>query len=404
MNDINQGKNRFSWIIGFFMAPFPTSLYAVSKAGEKWASFAIAMFASLYGYCAIPDVTSDFYSYSNSLTDFSWRYSAETATDIYVYIITGVVSHFTQNGHILMAVFGFLYGLLVANGLRLFSELGYCNKYLQLFFLFLFVNIFNLSVLGGVRYATAGILLFFGINYYILSKKNIYLIFIALTPLVHFSYIIFVAIFILYHFFLHNKPIIVFVLFIVSHIINLFGMGENIANFMPFFGENIAEKGEAYLNMDLDEVINTYQGAFWNRIGICFRISIRAVALTMFYCYYRKLREQVYDSSAFQLFLFALTFSSFANIFEPIPHLGLRIQRTSSAYYLLPIYCLFRDYGEMDNLITKIAKYLFIISGSFSILIAIRRITNFVPISMVFFPLPFAGLSDITMSVILGLE
>lgn len=390
-------------LVAFVVAPFATAIYAVTKAGEKWTYLVLALFTALFGYCAIPDETMDFYRYLHLLDYFSWADTSEFGTDKYVYFVTGIVSNVTRDGHILMAVFGAIYGLLFAFSLQFFTDNeNRLPQYVYLFCVLLFANSNSLKGLGGVRFATATFIFFIGVYNYIITKNYKYLILVAVAPLVHFSFIIYDGIFLAFYFAKRYPRIIVYV-FLISFILNVANVGSFLSQYSMYFGSDIAEKGSDYINGDLEEMRKTYQGAFWTRVGIYFRYC-EYFALVLIYAHAKKHQGKInYGSDTGLMFLFCLVFGIFGNILEPIPHLGLRTQGLFSSFLILPIFRYCRDNWQYQDLTMRILTYTIGAGGFLKIIIGIRTITDITPISLVFCPLPFTQITDTTMNVLFGL-
>lgn len=390
-------------LVAFVVAPFATAIYAVTKAGEKWTYLVLALFTALFGYCAIPDETMDFYRYLHLLDYFSWTDTSEFGTDKYVYFVTGLVSNVTRNGHILMAVFGAIYGLLFAMSLQFFTdkEKG-LPKYVYLFFVMLFANALSLKGLGGVRFGTATFMFFIGVYNYIITKNYKFLILIALSPLVHFSFILYDGIFLAFYFSKKYPRVIVYA-FLISFILNVANVGSFFSQYSMYFGSDIAERGSDYINGDLDEMKKTYQGAFWTRIGIYFRYCEYFV-LIFIYKHAKKHHGKInFGSDTGLMFLFCLVFGIFGNIFEPVPHLGLRTQGLFSSFLILPIFRYCRDNWQYQDLTMRLMTCIIMACGFLKIIIGIRTVTDITPVSLVFCPLPLTQITDTTMNVLFGL-
>lgn len=390
-------------LVAFVVAPFATAIYAVTKAGEKWTYLVLALFTALFGYCAIPDETMDFYRYLHLLDYFSWADTSEFGTDKYVYLVTGLVSNVTRNGHILMAVFGAIYGLLFAFSLQFFTDSEKkLPRYAYLFFVMLFANAVSLKGLGGVRFGTATFMFFIGVYNYIITKSYKFLILIALSPLVHFSFILYDGIFLAFYFSKKYPRVIVYA-FLISFILNVANVGSFISQYSMYFGSDIAERGSDYINGDLDEMKKAYQGAFWTRVGIYFRYC-EYFALIFIYKHAKKHQGKInYGSNIGLMFLFCLVFGIFGNILEPVPHLGLRTQGLFSSFLILPIFRYCRDNWQYKDFTMRILTYTMVAGGFLKIIMGIRTVVDITPISLVFCPLPFTQITDTTMNVLFGL-
>lgn len=390
-------------LVAFVVAPFATAIYAVTKAGEKWTYLVLALFTALFGYCAIPDETMDFYRYLHLLDYFSWADTSEFGTDKYVYFVTGIVSTVTRNGHILMAVFGAIYGLLFAFSIQFFTDKEKkLPKFVYLFFVMLFANALSLKGLGGVRFATATFVFFIGVYNYIVTKNYKFLILVAIAPLVHFSFLIYDAIFLVFYLSMRFPHAIIY-MFLISFILNMTNVGSFLSQYSMLFGSDIAERGIDYINSDLEEMKKAYQGAFWTRVGIYFRYC-EYIALVLIYAHAKKHQGKIhYESDTGLMFLFCLVFGIFGNIFEPIPHLGLRTQGLFSSFLILPIFRYCRDNWKYQDLTMRLLTYTLMAGGFLKIIMGIRTVVDITPISLVFCPLPLTQITNTTMNVLFGL-
>lgn len=390
-------------LVAFVVAPFASAIYAITKAGEKWTFLVLALFTALFGYCAIPDPTMDFYRYLHLLDSFSPTDTSEFGTDKYVYIIASIVGTVTRDGHILMAVFGAIYGLLFAFSIQLFTDKEKkLPKFVYLFFVMLFANALSLKGLGGVRFATATFVFFIGVYNYIVTNNYKFLILVALAPLVHFSFIIYDAIFLVFYF-SKKFPHAIICMFLISFILNMANVGSFLSEYSIFFGDEIAERGIDYINSDLDEMRKTYQGAFWTRVGEYFRYC-EYFALILIYMHARIYHGKIhYDSDTALMFLFCLVFAIFGNILEPVPHLGLRTQGLFSSFLILPIFIYCRDNWKCKGLTINLLTGIIMAGGFLKIIMGIRTLVDITPVSLVFCPLPLVQITDTTMNALLGL-
>ena len=260
----------------------------------------------------------------------------------------------------------------------------------------------RLNGLGGVRFGTATFMFFIGVYNYIITKKYKFFIFIALAPLIHFSFIIYDAIFLAFYF-SKRFPRVIICMFLASFILNVAHIGSFLSQYLVFFEDEIAERGVDYINSDLDEMRKTYQGAFWTRIGEYFRYC-EYIALVLIYAHAKRHQGKInFSSDTGLMFLFCLVFGIFGNIFEPIPHLGLRTQGLFSSFLILPIFRYCRDNWQYQDITMMLMTCIMTAGGFLKIIIGIRTVVDITPISLVFCPLPFTQITDTTMNVLFGL-
>lgn len=392
----------FGGFFAFILAPFISAIYAIMRPGEKWTYLVLAGFTALYGFFAIVPEASDFYRYLHTLDTFSWSDASDYGVDRYAFYVTGIVSLFTRDGHVLMAVFGFIYGLLFAFSLQFFSERRDMPWWLFIFFLLLYANFLNLNGLGGVRFYTASFLFFIGV-YGLITKPDLRsLVLLALIPFVHFSFIVYLGIFCVYYL-LKKHSNTILIIFILSFILNIADVGSLLTQYSTMFGDDIADRGNAYINSNLEDMKKAYQGAFWTQIGMYFRYCSYA-ALVLIYFHAKKYHKKYnHESVTAHMFLFCLVLGTFGNIFDPVPHLGIRTQNLYSAMLILPLFRYCRDHWHTHSGILKLAVLVLGVGGLLKILVAMRIVADFTPISLVCCPLPFVNISDSTVYTLLGL-
>jgi hypothetical protein len=173
---------------------------------------------------------------------------------------------------------------------------------------------------------------------------------------------------------------------------------------MSFFGDDVVTRGSVYINADLEEMKKSYQGVFWTQVPTYFRYCEYVIMVFIYMHAKKNLPKIDYSTSIGQMFLFCMAFGIFGNIFEPVPHLGLRTQHEVSSLLIIPIFYYLRKYWNGNDININVIKAILIFAGALKILIGIRIVADITPISLVFCPLPFVGISQTSMSVLLGLN
>lgn len=174
---------------------------------------------------------------------------AFSKTDIYVPCIQYILSRFTQNGHILMAVFGVVYGFLFSKSVQIFGDKMKDKLIFPLIILFGFF--FSLATLGGVRQCTGFYLFFWGVASFIKSsdRRWLYLVVLHLQ-----SIFLIYLLFLLYCYFLclREKVLTSFYLFLLSLIVSFSGLSSLISPFLSFF-DSIESQTIGYFDTDMIE-------------------------------------------------------------------------------------------------------------------------------------------------------
>jgi hypothetical protein len=184
--------------------------------------------------------------YDNFLT-------SEKSLDIAQFSISFIVSKITFSHSLLFGIFALIFGFFYIKSISNLYALYSLNKnYLSLVLLLIFV--FNLNPIfniNGFRFWTATWIFFYGVYEYFSKKDQKYFVFIFLSILFHFSFIIPVLIFFIYFSFGNHYKLYFYLL------ISSFFFSELVVNILPdysyLFGEGIAMKVSRYSNEDYIE-------------------------------------------------------------------------------------------------------------------------------------------------------
>ncbi len=127
-------------------------------------------------------------------------------------------------------------------------------------YFFLFINVFGIQGLAGVRFYTAFYVFAFGAISYINTSKKIYLLTFPAACLIHFSYIFAVLLFVLYYV-LRNKPYIIYMIVGLSFVITFTSISKLISQYGFYLGSSIEARANAYSleNTDYVDFVNNIQ-------------------------------------------------------------------------------------------------------------------------------------------------
>ncbi|MDD4689897.1 MAG: EpsG family protein [Eubacteriales bacterium] len=392
MNYTNCKTDYTKAIVGFIVLPFASALKAIFDYKGKTSILVITLFTTLYGYSAIAQEGIDLYAYVMSLENFE-NTTFDESIDKYVYIVSLIISKFTSNGHILMAAFGCIYGLLMSLSLKFFNSestiVSKQERYIKYVVVFIFVNIFSLSTLGGVRYATAFYLLFLGLSEYILTSNKLFLLFVFLTPLIHFSYYIYIICAVLFLIF-RQKPKAIFFLLILSFFFGQISISSTMSSLASLMGEGFSERSNSYLNVNTIDYNNSYLNN-WTGTLLDYIYYFENAFLA-----YLLLRKKNFSDNEGKLNFSVACVGCFfilTNVVINVPHLGLRSQIIARALTMIPLYLYFKNWQSR----TSAEKAAFILIVVPSILVSLNEIIKVMgttPISLAFYPLPFLNTFD----------
>jgi len=196
----------FKYLVFSFLWPFGGLWYALGHVKNKYSKHLFWFFCIYFGFVfIIPKVTANSADSSRIAAAFvelhkqpvSWHSLLEAfynpaimLTDIYQTLVSWIVSLFTGNPNILYAVFAAVFGFFYAHNLWIVLDrikLRHNLIVIVFFTVFAFINpIWNIN---GVRMWTAGQIFIYGILLIFIEKKKKGLIWILITPLVHFSFL-----------------------------------------------------------------------------------------------------------------------------------------------------------------------------------------------------------------------
>lgn len=229
---------KWEWLVlpaTFIFYPFLVFVLAFFYIEKKWARICILLFTVIYGYnvTAGDNQSLDLYRYLLALKEvnqlpFSDIWGVMTGkisipgtdgADLYRTLMMFIVSRFTNNGHILMAAFSLVYGLLYIYCIKIFLSIGLKKDIVSYLILLCFSVAWGLSGIAFVRFPTA-CLLFFISAYKVFENpacKKYWILMLSVLA-VHFGLMAAVVMAVLF-FLLKGNKYAVYALLIISIII-----------------------------------------------------------------------------------------------------------------------------------------------------------------------------------------
>lgn len=198
-------------IFYFIIFPFLGFIQALKNYRSSWAKPTVIAFVAFFGFSMVKSETLDSSRYIHKLEDMyvsnrsfddikNSLYSDEGGqTDIYVTVVTYIVSSLTDSGKFLFLIYGLVFGYFYAN--NIWMVLGQSKGKLtreQYLLLAAFALIVGFWTLNAVRMWTAAHVFFYGgFSYLYLGKKK-GLIIAASSILIHFSFLLPVGLLVAY--------------------------------------------------------------------------------------------------------------------------------------------------------------------------------------------------------------
>lgn len=390
----NEGAVYSFVLLLFLLFPFITFLGAIIKFKSKYSHFIFVLFTTLFGYNMVAESEGlDLFRMHEMLQVYSpysisqigesfintWTNKGESIVqsnnnaDIYESIVSLFVSRFTDNGKVLMAVFGFFYGLVFVNVLRKFTN-KITNDSLFVVLLILFATMMMpLNQLAGVRYGTATYIFVLAVINFIqnteIRNRYVHLVLLCIVScLIHFSFvlpsfllIVFVLVFI--NFDIRKLLNVLYFIYIISfffpNLISLI-LPNDIQN---LFGDGIAARTAVYSDKDTNLVAKNdyFRNSSWY-IVYPYMFSTWVIKIGVFlWLFYRF--KIIHNNNLLNLLSVVLLLLIVVNFSGDISNLGPRLIMVSGIlfyYYLFELYLLNFSNRILKNILIIISLLMFL--------------------------------------------
>lgn len=373
-------KNNF---IFFLLSPFLGFIQAIKHYRESWARNSIWLFVIFYGYTMHRPEGMDSSRYVANLQELhkaplNWDvfitnfYSDETdKIDIYQPLITYLLSIFTDNGNVLFAVFGILFGYFYSRNIWLLLDLSKNTKMttVSIALIISFCCVIGFWNLNGVRMWTAAHMFFYG-GFLLLVNGNKKGILIAISSiLVHFSFVLPVGILLFFYFIKLPWRILYFFFistFFVSSL-NIASIRSRAESIAPDF---LLPRVKSYTSDEYAEVVSDLNASD-NLYITYYNTSISWYIVILFtVIYFSNKKVDTYSKSFSDLFGFSLLFLSIGNITSLLPSGGRYLLAAQLfGMTLLYFYCVIyneREFKKWAMFFLPLMLFFIIISIRFS--------------------------------------
>lgn len=357
MMQISNNKNSTTAFILTLLFPFGGLIYSLSHWRESWAKNIFWLACIYLGAVLIfmPEGTflgdgadggsyvlalMDMYNSHIPISQILGRYQIDQYTmDLYQPVLTWLISRFTDNGHVLFAVFAFVFGFFYSRNIWYVLEKLPNKKLGNLFILAtLYFLICPITQINGVRMWTALHVFVYATMPYLLERDRSKLWLVILTPLIHFSYL-YVALFTIVYVLLPYKTktqnyffiTVAYILFFASLLVNslnLSSVSDMLAEYSP---ETYEDRINQYVSQDVaNRKAEAYALNNWYVAGsgIIMGWSYNILLLLLYPCLRRNFKS---NEKLWSLYVFTLFFGAFANIMSLIPS-GGRFQLVSQMF------------------------------------------------------------------------
>ena len=208
-NSTNSLRDNFYPYVLFMISPILTLFMAFKDHESKWAKNILWLFVAYFA-ATISKVDSSWdisryidrfeetHRINQSFTGFIKEVS-ESSPDFIQPFINFLVSKISGNYRVLLIFYGLLYGFFYSRNVFYLIDFlrGYLNRP-SVLFLISVSFLTGIMEFNGIRYNSAAHMLVYGlIQYYVFDKKRFGITMVFLTPLMHFSFVGFVAFFLI---------------------------------------------------------------------------------------------------------------------------------------------------------------------------------------------------------------
>lgn len=333
--------NAVAKFIGFLINPIIGVLLSLYHINTK-SSFVILFLAFItFGFSmVVPEEETDDFGFdsvvyrsnferaaTDSTTDFQDNILSFLAfsgdIDIYGYLMMYLISRFTDNYHIFFMVVAIIMAIFMLKTLRyLVTEDTYQFSIYGLCILFLF----TISQILGVnmfRFYTAYWVALFSLFKICVDKQNRYFILLALTPLIHASFLILLLIVPSYYWLQrhHTTALVLLVLSLVFSTASL-TLFTHITNLLP---GTLATHYKSYIDSDyMFEINQGGTGYIWVRRILETLVLLSVNVVAFIFARKRKTNIETNSPACRNIYALLLAFTIFVNFTIGIPSLGSR--------------------------------------------------------------------------------
>ncbi len=341
----------------FFILPWAGYILSLLNLRSKISAFVYISFAAFFGYSiSFTNTSADSYRYAEAFLRFErpdsyfaiiQMYLDGGLRDIYRASLFYFTSFFTNSANVLYAFAGLIYGLITYLNLRIYlQERGSHTDRYTLILALLFVTSCSLSNINGFRFNTGAMLAFYATYKIIIDNKNIWLLGLFVTPLVHYSFSLLVPVILTLKLivpFTYNsvnvKPL-VFYLFVLTFILSFF-LNTNSIDISFITSSNVIPGGVSdrldYVNSDqVSNIVDTRaEDSFFLTVSSYFNYLISFYVFALMLYMRNFIRNSSYDFKSINiLFSFVLLYYSFSYIAISFPS-GSRFMEIAHMFMII---------------------------------------------------------------------
>ncbi len=330
LNNIQLNNLRIAYLV-FLLSPIFALFLSFFKYKENWPKNIVWFFSSFYGFTfVIGNKSSDINRYKSSFDEllnsqlnffgYLGKLIAKGETDFLQQSIFYFLSKTTSNFSYVLLIIGLIYGYFLSRNIWYVLSLNKLKlSKIAILMILVFSFLFAVWDINVMRFTLAAQIFFYGIFNYVINKKKSGLLFVFISPFMHFSFTIAIGVFLL-HQILGNITKLFFIFFIISFTISEINL-EVFKNQFGLLPEIYSEKTEDYINEEYkeqkDEMTENknFNGKFYQS---SLKWSV-GILLSFIYLNRKKIKGNI---SLENLLAFTLLFIAIFNILSVIPSMN----------------------------------------------------------------------------------
>lgn len=369
MRNFKINKNFFSVSFISLLYPFLGFLISLFYFDKKWFPKIIFFGCIFFGFVyQVPNSGVDSYFYKKDFLLYgTYDYSQfigyimtveSQKSDIIEPFIAFFISRFTSEPQYLFLTYSIIFGYFLYSNLNILYKNSIINRNIFSFFLVIgFILLNGIWNINGFRFWLACHMFIFSILKLFIEKKKLEaIIVLILLPFIHFSFILPIAIYILFlviNKYLNNK--ILTIICLLASFINVINVnGIILSKFEGILPEFLFIKVDSYTNVEYANKLVSEKDDL-SIFSIIHNFLIKIYLFLFFVINFKNISQTKY----IYFYKFFLFFTCFALVLQAIPSMG----RFLTICYLLSVsYMILNNYSKTTNM-----KYLSIFIFLFSV-------------------------------------
>lgn len=325
----DRAEGIFAYLL-FFILPLLSVAVSIKRHRALWAKNIIWLYCAFFGFTfVIGNDKSDVNRYRDSFLSiiqrdmgfgdyFNYLLGSESSFDYLQPIIMYIVSLFTKDFRIAMAVFGAFFGYFYSRNIwNILSHVKGRIPRFSVFLLAIFSIVYAVWDINVLRYTIAAHMFFFGTYNYFTKKRAWYLLISVASMLMHYTMSLSCGVLLLF-ILLGKWPRIYLGLLLVSTVVSELDMSVIQSN-LSFLPKNLQEESNDYINEDYKE-FREEKNAEKNFRGKFYQPALKYTLIVLLIYVYWSRREWLMQNPIwYGFYSFILLFFSIFNILSSIP-------------------------------------------------------------------------------------